>query len=113
MKTLCLVFSELKIHREKQRAGFLAFTRRETHAELYYLARSMVQLVPTNTAPNRIAFSDRCLPNNLAKLFFRRSPRGSFETRPCMLVNMAMYVALALNCQDYNILTHPPHLPRH
>ena len=32
---------------------------------------------------------DRCLPNNLAKLFSRRSPCGSFETKPCMLVNMA------------------------
>ena len=33
--------------------------------------------------------SDRCLPNNLAKLFSRRSPRGSLENKPCMLVNMA------------------------
>ena len=32
--------------------------------------------------------TDAC-QNNLAKLFSRRSPRGSFETKPCMLVNMA------------------------
>ena len=25
----------------------------------------------------------------------------------------AMYVVLPLNCQDYNILSYPPHLPRH
>lgn len=49
----------------------------------------MVQLVLTNTAANRIICSDRYLPNNLAKLSSRRSPRGSFETKPCMLVNMA------------------------
>ena len=29
------------------------------------------------------------------------------------LVLTAMYVVLALNCQDYNVLSHPPHLPRH
>ena len=44
---------------------------------------------PTNNAANRIACSDKCLPNNLAKSFSRRSPRGSSETKPCMLVHMA------------------------
>ena len=32
---------------------------------------------------------------------------------PHGLALTAMYVILALNCQDYNILSHPPHLPRH
>lgn len=32
---------------------------------------------------------------------------------PHGLALTAMYVVLALNCQDYNILSHPPHLPRH
>ena len=45
----------------------------------------------TSQIPQPIAsrvVTDAC-QNNLAKLFSRRSPRGSFETKPCMLVNMA------------------------
>ena len=32
---------------------------------------------------------------------------------PHSLALTAMYVVLALNCQDYNVLLHPPHLLRH
>ena len=35
-----------------------------------------------------MACSDKCLPNNLARLFSRHLPR-SFETKPCLLVNIA------------------------
>ena len=43
------------------------------------------------------------LPNSFAVLQFL--PHG-----PALTV---MYVVLALNWQDYNILSHPSHLPRH
>ena len=42
------------------------------------------------------------LPNSFAVLQF--VPHG--------LALTAMYVVLALNCQDYNILSHPLYLPK-
>ena len=91
MKTLCLMFSESTMP--------TVFTRKNNGFSRLY-DRKLTQiyttwqdgfLVPTNTAANRIACSDRCLPNNQAKLFSRRSPRSYFETKPCisMLVNTA------------------------
>ena len=50
--------------------------------------------------------TDAC-QNNLAKLFSRRSPRGSFETKPCMLVNMADELQNK-NSQFFRRFTIPP-----
>ena len=90
-------------HKEKQRV-FLPL-QQETHAELCYLARWFNLSRQISQPIVSYVVTDAC-QNNLAKLFSRHSPRGSFETKPCMLVNVAD--KLQNTSQFFHRFTIPP-----
>jgi len=54
---------------------------------------------------------DAQIPRPWPYLFHRVGTQNQFPhyLQPPVL----MYIVLALNCQDFYILSHPPHLPRH
>lgn len=110
----------------------------EIHTNNYTTSRYGI-----SQSANHIAWSGRCLPNNLAILFARRMPHGSickikllkcfchrlswyrfihkklFEQKlwpwvnPDGLALTAMDVVLLLNQQENSISSHPPHLQIH
>ena len=59
----------LVVFSQGKTTSFLAFMTGNSCRVI--LPRKMVELVHTNTAANRIACGDRCLPNNVVKLFSR------------------------------------------